>query len=70
MLKQKYRTFELLLGPDVVSKTARKTKDTDNIFKAGRLFSWIRGYKKLLIIAESLRIVYTSFREDAFSRAA
>ena len=47
MLKQKYRTFELLFRPDVVSNTARKTKkDTDSIFKAGRLFCWIRSYEK------------------------
>ena len=56
-LSKKSRTFEFYFDPGVVSKTARKTKDTDNILKAGRVFSWIRSFKKLLIIAESSRIL-------------
>ena len=59
-LSKKSRTFEFYFDPGVVSKTARKTKDTDNIFKAGRDFSWIRSFKKLLIIAESSRILCMS----------
>ena len=54
-LKAKNNVHLNFFGPGVISKTARKTKDTESIFKVGRLFSWICSFKKLLIMNESSR---------------
>ena len=58
MLKQKYRTFKLLSSAESRLKHCLKDEGGHNIFKLGRHFCWIHSHKKLLLKAESLRIVY------------